>query len=77
MSIAHQLSGCVARILAAPKTEIESFMPFYQAESSQQNPFNKGRFRKEPWGLICSVIGNALLQAKLLVVSVFYNHQSW
>ena len=29
-----QLSGCVARILAAPKTKIESFMPFYKAERS-------------------------------------------
>jgi len=46
MSFAHHHFGCVARILAALKTEAESFMPFYQAErliyeQAQPDPFNK------------------------------------
>ncbi len=47
------------------------FVPFYQAErliyeQAQQNPFNKGRFLKEPWGLICNVIVNQPLEPKLI-----------
>jgi hypothetical protein len=50
MSIAHQLSGCGARILAILKSELGSFMPFYHAEriiyerliyeEAQPDPFN-------------------------------------
>jgi len=51
-------------------------MPFYQAkrliyerlihEQAQPDPFNKGRFLKEPRGLICDAIVNQPLGLKLI-----------
>jgi len=38
--LAQPLSGCGARKLAFLKTEIESFMPFYQAEKRSAESFN-------------------------------------